>query len=55
MRIATDNAVMQWENRKIATCVLDKGTKINMYFGNTVIPGTLNDCEAAQALLKKLP
>lgn len=55
MRMATDNAVMQRENTKISTRVLNKGTKINMYFGETVIPGTLNDSETAQALLKKLP
>ncbi|VYU58685.1 Uncharacterised protein [Eubacterium limosum] len=55
MRMATDNAVMQQENPKIATRVLDKGTKINMHFGDTVIPRTLNDSETAQALIKMLP
>ena len=55
MSTAAENALVQRENPKIATRILDKGTKINMYFGNTVIPGTLNDSETAQALIKILP
>ena len=55
MRTAVENATIQRENPKIATRILDKGTKINMYFDNTVIPGTLNDSETAQALIKILP
>ena len=43
MRTAVENATIQRENPKIATRILDKGTKINMYFDNTVIPGTHND------------
>lgn len=55
MRMATENAVVQRENPRIATRVMDKGTKINMFFGDTVIPGTLNESETAQALIKMLP
>lgn len=55
MRIATENAVVQRENTKIATRVLDKGTKITMYFGDTVIPATLNDSDTAQAFIEMLP
>ena len=55
MSTAAENALVQRENPKIATRILDNGTKINMYFGNTVIPGTLNDSETAQALIKILP
>lgn len=52
MRMATDNAVMQRENTKISTRVLDKGTKINMYFGETVISGTLNVLKPHRRSLK---
>ena len=55
MSTAIENAEIQRENQSIATRVLDKGTKINMYFGNTLIPGTLNDSETAQAFIKTLP
>lgn len=54
-KVASDNAQMQKTNPKIATRVIEGGTKINMYFGDTVIPGTLNDSETAQALIKMLP
>lgn len=54
MRLATDNAAMQRENPEIATRVLHEGTRIHMYFGDTVIPGTLNDSETARALIKRL-
>jgi len=54
-RVASGNAQMQRENPKIATRVIEGGTKINMHFGDTVIPGTLNDSETAQALIKMLP
>lgn len=55
MRKANDNALIQRNDPKIATRILDTGTKINMYFGNTIIPATLNDSETAKALIKKLP
>ncbi|MCH5269098.1 MAG: Ig-like domain-containing protein [Lachnospiraceae bacterium] len=35
--------------------VIKNGTKINMHFGNTVIPGVLNNSVTAKALIKKLP
>ena len=34
---------------------MEGGTKINMYFGDTLITGVLNDSETAQALIEKLP
>ena len=34
---------------------MEGGTRINMYFGDTLIPGILNDCKTAQALIEKLP
>lgn len=30
-------------------------TKVNLYFGNTVIPGILNETTAAKEFLKRLP
>ena len=54
-RVASDNAQMQKSNPQIATRAIEGGTKINMHFGDTVIPGTLNDSETAQALIKMLP
>ncbi|MEK3685046.1 cyclophilin-like fold protein [Paenibacillus sp. FSL R10-2736] len=55
MRVASDGAWMQIEDPSIATRVLEGGTKINMHFGDVVIPGTLNDSTAAQDLISKLP
>ena len=47
---------MQTEDKSIATRIpMEGGTKINMYFGDTVIPGVLNDSETAKALIEKLP
>lgn len=54
-RTASDGAVMQRENRNLPTRVLRKGTRINLYFGDTVIPGILNDSETARALIARLP
>lgn len=54
-RVASDNAQMQKINPRIATRILAGGTKINMHFGGTVIPGTLNDSETARALINMLP
>lgn len=53
--VARDNAQMQTENKTIATRVLEQGTKINMYFGDTIIPGLLNDSFSSQELIKRLP
>ena len=54
-KVASDGAQMQRNKPAISTRVLEKGTKINMHFGNKIIPGILNDSETAQALIKKLP
>lgn len=36
--VASDNAIMQQEDPAMPTRLLKDGTKINMHFGNTVIP-----------------
>lgn len=54
-RVASDNAQMQTENPKMPTRVIENGTKINMHFGDTLIPGILNDSETALALIERLP
>ena len=55
-RVARDGADMQTEDKSMPTRVpMEGGTKINMYFGDTVIPGVLNDSETAKALIEKLP
>lgn len=38
-----------------ATRKLDKGTKVNLIVGKTVIPATLNDSKSAQELISRLP
>ena len=54
--VAKDNADMQTEDKTMPTRKpMENGTKINMYFGDTVIPGVLNDSETAKALIAKLP
>lgn len=53
--VASDGAKMQTDDPTIATRVLEGGTKINMHFGDVVIPGTLNDSITAQDLISKLP
>ena len=55
-RVARDGADMQTEDKSMPTRKpMEGGTKINMYFGDTVIPGVLNDSETAKALIAKLP
>ena len=54
-KVASGNAVMQKSNPEMATRVIEGGTKITMHFGDTVIPGTLNDSETARALINMLP
>lgn len=54
-RVASDNVQMQTEDSSMPTRVLEEGTRINMHFGDTVIPGILNDSETAQALIEMLP
>ncbi len=55
-RVAADGADMQTDDKSMPTRKpMEGGTKINMYFGDTVIPGVLNDCDTAKALIAKLP
>lgn len=55
-RVAKDGADMQTTDKSMPTRVPDaNGTKINMIFGDTVIPGVLNNSETAKALIEKLP
>ena len=55
-RVARDGAEIQTEDPSMPTRVpMEGGTKINMYFGDTLIPGVLNDSETARALIEKLP
>lgn len=54
-RVAKDDAVMQTESPGMSTRILEDGTKINLHFGDTVLPGILNDSETAQALIDMLP
>ena len=53
-KVARDGAKMQTENRAMPTRVIENGTKIVMHFGDTVIPGVLNNSETAKALIAKL-
>ncbi len=52
-RVASDGAQMQTDNPSMPTRVLEEGTRINMHFGDTVIPGILNDSTTAQAFIEK--
>lgn len=54
-RVASDGATIQTANPKMPTRVVKNGTRINMYFGETVIPSILNDSETAKALIARLP
>jgi len=55
-RVAKDGAQMQTTDKSMPTRIPDEnGTKINMHFGDTVIPGVLNNSETAKALIAKLP
>lgn len=53
--VASDGATIQTADPEMPTRVVEKGTKINMYFGDTVIPGILNESETAKALIARLP
>lgn len=55
IRVASYGAEIQTENAEMPTRVIKNGTKINMHFGDTVIPGILNDSETAQSLIDMLP
>ena len=55
-RVAKEGAQMQTDDPTMPTRLLpENGTKILLHFGDTVIPGVLNDSETAQALIAKLP
>ena len=55
-RVAKDGAQMQLNDPAMPTRLPpENGTKILMHFGDTVIPGVLNDSETARALIAKLP
>ena len=55
-RVAKDGAQMQTDDPAMPTRLPpENGTKILLHFGETVIPGMLNDSETAQALIAKLP
>lgn len=52
---ASDGAVIQTADPAMPTRVIENGTRINMHFGDIVIPGILNDGYTAQELIKRLP
>lgn len=54
-RLARDGAVVQTEDPAFPTRVVENGTRIVMHFGDTEIPGILNDSTAAQELISMLP
>ena len=55
-RAAKDGAQMQTDDPTMPTRLPpENGTKILLHFGDTVIPGVLNDSETAQALIARLP
>jgi hypothetical protein len=56
VKVAKDGADMQTEDKSMPTRIpMEGGTKINMYFGDTLITGVLNDCDTAKAFIAKLP
>ena len=55
-RVAKDGAQMQTDDPTMPIRLPpENGTKILLHFGDTVIPGVLNDSETARALIAKLP
>ena len=55
-RVAKDDANMQTDDPDMPTRIpMEGGTKINIYFGDKIIPGVLNDSDTAKALIEKLP
>lgn len=54
-RVASEGAEMQKDDPSMPTRVLEGGTRINMHFGDTVIPGILNDSTTSQAFIEMLP
>ena len=55
IQVASDGAQMQTDDPAMPTRIIENGTKINMHFGDTIIPGILNDSDTAKALIEKLP
>lgn len=43
IQVASDNAQIQTDDPSMPTRMLEKGTKINMHFGDTIIPGILEE------------
>lgn len=54
-KVAKDDAQMQTDAPTMPTRVIENGTRINLHFGDTVLPGILNDCDTAKALIDLLP
>lgn len=54
-KVASNDATVQTENKDMPTRMIENGTKINIHFGDTIIPGILNNIETAQALIDMLP
>lgn len=55
IQVASDGAQMQTDDPAMPTRIIENGTKINMHFGDTIIPGILNDSDTAKALIEMLP
>ena len=54
-RVAKDDAQMQTDDPAMPTRVIENGIRINIHFGDTILPGILNDCDTAKALIDLLP
>lgn len=54
-RVAKDDVQIQTDDPAMPTRVIENGTRINLHFGDTVLPGILNDCDTAKALIDMLP
>lgn len=55
-RVASDGAEMQKDDPSLPTRKLPQnGTKINLYFGDVIVPGVLNNSDTAKALVAELP
>lgn len=55
IQVASDGAQMQTDDPAMPTRIIENGTKINMHFGDTIIPGILNDSDTAKVLIEMLP
>ena len=54
-KVAAADVNVQRDNPDVPTRIITEGTKIKLHFGDTVIPGILNDSIAARSLLSMLP